>query len=47
MIKALGFEYTKEYESFSKFKEETEGVIELPIGNYEIEAIRRGSLPKR
>ena len=23
VIKALGFEYTKEYESFSKFKEET------------------------
>lgn len=47
VIKALGFEYTKEYESFSKFKEETEGVIELPIGNYEIEAHSPGSLPKR
>lgn len=38
VIRAVDFEYTKEYESFSKFKEETEGTVELPIGKYEIEA---------
>lgn len=47
VIKALGFEYTKEYESFSKFKEETEGVIELPIGNYEIEAHSPGEFAEK
>lgn len=38
VIRAVDFEYEKEYESFSKFKEETEGTVELPIGKYEIEA---------
>ena len=47
VIKALGFEYTKEYESFSKYKEETEGVIELPIGNYEIEAHSPGEFAEK
>lgn len=37
VISAVDFEYKQEYDSFSKFKEETDGTIELPIGKYEIE----------
>ncbi len=37
VISAVDFEYKQEYESFSEFKEETDGTIELPIGKYEIE----------
>lgn len=39
VIKALDFELTKSYLSYAKFKEENaNGVIELPVGKYEVEA---------
>lgn len=39
VITAKDFELAKNYDSFAKFKEENkDGVIELPIGNYEIAA---------
>lgn len=47
VIKALGFEYTKEYESFSKFKEETEGVLSCRLGITRSKPIRRGRFAEK
>ena len=48
VIKAMDFDLTKNYESFAKFKEENaNGVIELPKGNYEIEAHSPGEFAEK
>ncbi|WP_297904671.1 DUF4493 domain-containing protein [uncultured Parabacteroides sp.] len=48
VINSVDFDFTKSYASFAKFKEENEdGVIELPIGNYEIEAHSPGEFAEK
>ena len=49
IIKALEFDYTVEYDSYSQLLEETgnTGKVELPIGKYEIEAHSPGEFAEK
>lgn len=49
IIKALEFDYTIEYDSYSQLLEETDntGKVELPIGKYEIEAHSPGEFAEK
>lgn len=49
IIKALEFDYTVEYDSYSQLLEETDntGKVELPIGKYEIEAHSPGEFAEK